>query len=221
MVSVTNMKKIIDAINDKSIIKVLKDILILEGDLKKIGNKATPGIAGLYGELLAWKKLRDIFKKKECEVSFGSGQSKADLVIKKGSKKINIEVKTSRLKEEQPGTVYGFAINIKKCSKKEHKNVIYNHPKKGKIEGDFCYFDYLFIVTLSEDLSKPRFYIFPRKFLEKNEKQLRNRSKRFSSGSHRIIFVEKMKDAQEITNQDKWIKKNKKKFENNWNSIKI
>ena len=115
--------------------------------------------------------------------------------------------------------VYGFAINIKKC--KLHPRAIYIHPKKGKIEGDFCYFDYLLIVTLSDDLKKQKFYVFPRKFLEANKRHLRNKSKHFSSGSHRIIFVEKLKNSEEITSLDKHLSRNKKKYQNAWHLIKL
>ncbi len=116
--------------------------------------------------------------------------------------------------------VYGFAINIKKC-KLPHPKVIYVHPKKGKIEGDFCYFDYLLLVTLSDDLKPQGFYVFPRKFLEANEKFLRNKSRHFSSGSHRIIFGEEFKDSEEITNFDRHLTRNKKKYQNAWHLIKL
>src|SRR3990167_8807909 len=159
-------------IKERAIEKVLKDILVLRDDVKNLNHKVTPGLAGFYGELLAWKQLRTFFGKQGYNVAFGAGASKADIVLHKGNKKVNIEVKTSRLKREQPGMVYGFAINIKKC--KLHPKTTHIHPKKGKIKGDFCYFDYLLIITLSDNLKKQRFYVFPRKFLEANEKLLRN-----------------------------------------------
>lgn len=204
-------------IKQSAIKKCLVDILILRNDLEKIGHRVTPDIVGFYGELVAWQKLKSVFGPKGYKVKFGSGQSKADIVLWKENKKVNIEVKTSRLKKEQPGMVYGFAINIKKC--KLHPKSTHVHPKKGKIKGDFCYFDYLLLVTLSDDLKKSKFYIFPRKFLEVNERSLRNKSKRFSSGSHRIIFVETLKDPEEITSLDKRLTKNKKKYQNAWHLI--
>ncbi|KKU52426.1 MAG: hypothetical protein A3A28_01025 [Candidatus Sungbacteria bacterium RIFCSPLOWO2_01_FULL_47_32] len=208
-------------IKERAIEKVLKDILVLRDDVKNLNHKVTPGLTGFYGELLAWKQLRTFFGKRKqgYNVAFGVGASKADIVLHKGNRKVNIEVKTSRLKKEQPGMVYGFAINIKKC--KLHPNASYIHPKKGKIKGDFHYFDYLLIVTLSEDLNNPKFYILPRTFLEKNEHSIRNRSKRFSSGSHRVIFIEKEKDPEEITRFDRNLTRNKKKYQNAWHLIKF
>ena len=206
-------------IKQSDIKRAIKDIQKLDLDLRKLGTRATPDIVGFYGELLAWKELKSKFGWRGYNIGFGSGQSKADIALEKSKRKINIEVKTSRLKKEQPGMVYGFAINIKKC--KLHPKKIYVHPKKGKIKGDFCYFDYLLIITLSDNLKKQRFYVFPRKFLEANEKLLRNKSKHFSSGSHRIIFVEKLKDAEEITSFDKRLTKNKKKYQNAWHLIKL
>lgn len=212
------MGKTIFIIKKTAIDKVLKDILVLRNDLQKIDHKIPPDVVGFYGELLAWNQLRTVFGKKGYSVSLGSGQSKADILLWKGNEKLNIEVKTSRLKKEQPGMVYGFAINIKKC--KLHPSATYNHPKKGMIKGDFCYFDYLFIVTLSDDLKKRNLYVFPRKFLEDNEKSLRNKSKRFSSGSHRIIFIEKLKNPEEITIMDRHLSKNREKYRNAWRLIK-
>jgi len=205
-------------INQNAIEKVIKDILILKKDLQRIGHKVTPDIAGFYGELLAWKKLRKVFRGNEYTIRFGSGQSKADIVLWKKSNKINIEVKTSRLKEEWYGTGYGFAINIKKC--KLHPSRSVQHPRRGKINGDFCYFDYLLAVTLPDDLLKPRFYVFPRRFFEKNEPSLRNKNKRFSSTTHRMIFVMRPKETNEVTKFDKKLVKGKDAFESAWNLIK-
>lgn len=196
---------------------LLHDILKLQADMGKQNMKLPPGLAGIYGEILAWKELEPIFKKKGFEVHFGSGSSKADIILTKGNKKIKIEVKTSRLKEEQPGLVYGFAINVKKC--KEHPSRLVMHPKKGKVNGDFCYFDFLLIVTLSDDLKKHAYYIIPREYLWNNEQYLRNKSKRFSSGTHRVIFVERMKNKEEITSFDKQLTKNRNIYQNAWHLI--
>ncbi len=199
--------------------RAILDIKKLDVDLRQLGTRATPDIVGFFGELVAWKELKSKFGWRGFQIQFGSGQSKADIVLVKRDQKINIEIKTSRLKKEQPGIVYGYAINIKKCNK-PHPKITYDHPKKGKITGDFCYFDYLLLVTLSDDLDAPKFYIFPRKFLEANEQFLRNKSRRFSSGSHRIIFVEKLEDPEEITSFDQRLTKNKKKYQNAWHLIK-
>ncbi|HHT9138111.1 MAG TPA: hypothetical protein ACFYEK_12830 [Candidatus Wunengus sp. YC60] len=212
------MEKTMPEINKKAIDKVIKDILILRKDLQLIGHRVTPDIAGFYGELLAWKRLRKAFGTKDYAIKFGSGQSKADIMLWKKNRKINIEVKTSRLKEEWFGVGYGFAINIKKCRLHPSRN--FQHPKRGRVVGDFCYFDYLLAVLLSEDLRKARFYIFPRQFLEKNEHHLRNRNKRFSSATHRIVFIEKAKKTDEVTKFDKSLAKNKRQFENAWHLIK-
>ena len=205
-------------IKQSEIKKVIKDILVLRDDLVRIGHRVTPDIAGFYGEVMAWQKLQNIFGTKGYKVKFGSGQSRADIELWKGNKKINVEVKTSRLKKEGPGTLYGFAINIKKC--KLHPEAILIHPKRGKVKGDFCYFDYLLAVTLSDDLRKVKFYVFPKKFLGAHEQYLRNRSRRFSSATHRIIFVEKPSDPEEITKFDRHLVKNRKRFESAWHLIK-
>ncbi len=198
-------------IKQSQIKKIIKDILALRDDVEKIGHRVSPDIAGFYGELIVLDKLKHFFGPKEYEVKFGSGQSKADIVLVGGSKKINIEVKTSRLKEEWFGVGYGFAINIKKC--KKHKRSLI-HPKRGKVFGDFCYFDYLIAVLLSEDLRTYKLYIFPRNFFEKHEAILRNKNKRFSSATHRLIFPDRrMNKTKEVTSFDKRFMKSRDRFE--------
>jgi len=54
------------------------------------------------------------------------------------------------LKEEGFGKGYGFAINLKKCKNHTGK---YNHPSRGEIFGDFCYFDFIVAVSLSDNLN--------------------------------------------------------------------
>lgn len=204
----------------KDIKKTISDILLLRTDFAKIGQPIPSNIPGSYGELKVWEKLKRKFEPNEYKVKLRSGHSKADISLSKGNEVINIEVKTSRLKSEGPGRLYGFPINIKKC--KLHPKRTYNHPKKGKIEGDFCYLDNLVAVTLSGGWKYPKFYIFSRKFLEDNEKSIRNRSKRFSSNSHRIIFLDKeLKNSEEITRVDRWISKNKSRYQNDWPSIGV
>lgn len=198
--------------NKNQINKLIRDIETLEKDLRVVGMKSTPDIVGFYGELLAWRELKKHFP--NYEVEFGSGQSKADIVLRKDGKRINLEVKTSRLKEEWHGLGYGYALNIKKC--KKHKDVFYNHPKRGRVQGDFCYFDYLVAVLLSDDLKEKRFYVFPRDLMNKHKKDLRNRNTRFSSATHRMVFLGKANKTDEITIFDRYLSKNRKKFENNW-----
>lgn len=193
------------SINDK----LLKDINLLEQDLKTI-NKNLPYLTGLRGEILVLNELQKYFKGKGI-VRFGSSQTKADFVLEKNADKsipINIEVKTSTFKQEGFGNLYGFAINPKKC--RRHRN------KK-----DFCYFDYLITVPLRENFKKQKFYIFPRNFVERHKKKLRNKSKRFRSIMYRIIFLSKnYKKSKMITKFDIWLTKNKKRFENAWAIIK-
>lgn len=196
-------------IRERDIQKVIKDILILRDDVEKIGHRVSPDIAGFYGELVVWEKLKHVFGPKDYEIKFGSGQSKADIVLIKDAQRINIEVKTSRLKSEWFGVGYGFAINIKKC-KLHKRNII--HPKRGKVVGDFCYFDYLIAVLLSEDLRKYKLYMMPRSFFEKHEALLRNKNKRFSSATHRLIFPKKLNKTDEVTSFDKLFVKTKDKF---------
>lgn len=196
---------------------LLRDIAKLKTDLSRADMKLPPGLAGMYGEVLVWKELERIFKRKGFKVEFGSGSSKADIVLIKGKRKINIEIKTSRLKQESPGILYGFAINIKKC--KSHPEKIFVHPTRGKIRGDFCYFHFIVAVSLLNNL-KASFYIFPREFIIKHEKQLRNRSRRFKSATHRILFIEKENKSKEITNFDRKMKKLKNRYKNAWQLIK-
>ncbi len=149
--------------------------------------KLPPGLAGMYGEILVFQKMQKVFKGTRFSVNFFSGQKGADMQLTDGREKINVEIKTSRLKDEGSGIWQGAALNIKKCRSGKHTNV-YNHPKRGKVSGDFCYFDFLVFVALDESFSKPRFFIIPRSFIEKNEVLFRNAHKRFSSATHRIII---------------------------------
>ena len=161
--------------------------------------------------------MKKIFGSKGFDVEYNSGQNRADTQLIKGKEKINVEIKTSRLKEEGYGLGYGFAIKVKKCLK--HPSAYYMHPRHGKILGDFCYFDYMVLVTLASDLSSHNFYILPKAFLENNEKMIRNKSARFNNGTHRIIFAEKPVSTTELTSFDKQLMKDKKKYLNNWKII--
>ncbi len=202
------------------ITRAIKDIEKLELDLHKIGMRSTPDIVGFYGELLVWKELKSKFDWQGYKIGLGSGQSRADILLTKNNKRINIEVKTSRLKNEWYGSGYGVALNIKKCKNQEHQKRHLIHPKKGEVFGDFCYFDYLVFVKIGDNLNDPKFYIFSQDYLYKNEESLRNFNKRFSSATHRIIFIQKKKYTQEITKLDLIHTKNSKKFQNKWSLIK-
>jgi hypothetical protein len=197
---------------------LLKDILKIKKDFEKQGMNLPPGLAGIYGEILVYQKLKKFFKTSEYEIIFYSQQKNADIQLIKKGKKINIEVKTSRLKDEGFGKWYGVALNIKKCRVPEHSNRYYIHSKKGKIVGDFCYFNYVIFVTLNENFSTPKFYIIPRDFIEKNKKLLINTHKRFSSGTHRLILSNNGKMPKVDQTQKKLIRKTEF-FRNKWNLI--
>lgn len=199
-------------VSSESIDKIINDIEILEKDLRVIGMRVSPDIVGFYGEVLVWRELKKHLL--DYEVDFGSGQSKADIVLWKDKKRINIEVKTSRLKEEWHGLGYGYALNVKKCRK--HLDAFYDHPKRNRIQGDFCYFDYLVAVLLSDDLKEKHFYIFPRDLIIEHEADLRNKNTRFSSATHRMVFLGKTKETDEITAFDRYLGEHRNEFENNW-----
>lgn len=196
---------------------LLENILKLKKDLEFQGMKLPPGLAGMYGEILAFKKLQEIFRENRFSVKFFSGQKGADIQLLNGDEKINIEIKTSRLKEEGFGKYYAAALNIKKCPGKRH-NSFYQHPTRGKIIGDFCYFDYVIFVALSENFLKTKFYIIPRSFIEKNEIALRNTNRRFSSATHRIIISDG-KQMPNLSSEQKKLIKTTEFFIDKWNKI--
>jgi hypothetical protein len=198
--------------------RAIRDIEQLNRDLARLGRRATPDIVGFYGELLVWKELKSRFGWQGYAIDLGQGQSRADIVMVKNKKRINVEVKTSRRKKEWHGEGYGFALNIKKCE--EHEGISFQHPKRGMVNGSFCYFDFLIGVLLSDDLKEKEFYIFPRSFIEKNEKTLRNTDKRFSSATHRMVFLGDPSESKLITKFDRAFVKNKAKFKDEWSVIK-
>ncbi len=145
-----------------------------------------PGLAGMYGELLTFEKLREIFNDVDARVKYFSGQKGADIEIEKNGKEVFIEIKTSRLKDEGFGWWYGAALNVKKC-RRGHTDASFNHRKKGVIQGDFCYFDFIVFVAL-DDKFQAKFYIIPRSFIEENKTLLINNHRRFTSSSHRVLI---------------------------------
>ncbi len=200
--------------------KAIRDIEKLEVDLQKLGMRSTPDIVGFYGELLVWKELKSHFGWKGYNIELGSGQSKADIQMTKKGNTIRIEVKTSRRKEEWYGKGYGAALNIKKCKNKNHLKRFVMHQKRGRLYGDFCYFDYLVFVKLEEDLKNAKYYIFSKNYLWNNEKKLRNKNKRFTNSTHRIIFIDEEKKTPEISKIDQYHSKQESKFQNKWGTIK-
>ncbi|MDP2668485.1 MAG: hypothetical protein Q8P07_01475 [bacterium] len=199
---------------------LLKDILKLRKDFQSQAINLPPGLAGMYGEILAYQKLEQLFGKRGYSVKYFSGQKGADIQLVKGKTLINIEVKTSRLKDEGFGLWYGAALNLKSCKKPEHNKLFYLHPKKGKIYGDFCYFDYLIFVALNNAF-KAKFYIIPRNFIEQNKRLLVNKHARFSSSTHRVLISNgKMPTLPDIRIQKNLILQTEK-FQNCWDIIKI
>lgn len=198
---------------------LLNDILKIKKDFEKQGMNLPPGLAGVYGELLVYQKLQKIIKNSEYKIIFFSQQKNADIQLIKGGKEINIEVKTSRLKDEGFGNWYGVAVNIKRCRIIEHSKKYHIHPKKGKVVGDFCYFDYIVFVTLNENFLSPKFYIIPRAFIEKNEELLINTHKRFSSATHRLILSNNG-EMPKVDSKQKELIRNTEVFKNKWNLIR-
>lgn len=101
-----------DKVNVKYITRAIIDIEKLDSDLRCLGKRATPDIVGFYGELLVWKKLKSLFGRQGYKIKLGQGMSRADVVMEKNGKHLNIEIKTSRLKQEWFGEGHGFAIKI-------------------------------------------------------------------------------------------------------------
>jgi hypothetical protein len=198
--------------------RAIRDIEQLNRDLARLGRRATPDIVGFYGELLVWKELKSRFGWQGYAIDLGQGQSRADIVMVKNKKRINVEVKTSRRKKEWHGEGYGFALNIKKGKKRG--GISFRHPTRGRVNGSFHYFDFLIGVLLSDDLKEKEFYIFPRSFIEKNEEILRNTDKHFSSATHRMVFLGEPSESKLITKFDRAFVKNKAKFKDEWSVIK-
>ena len=92
--------KIIANVKVKDIKRAIVDIEKLNLDLQRLDRRATPDNVGFYGELLVWKELKSRFGWQGYKIDLGNGQIQADIVMEKGGKKLKIEVKTSRLKNE-------------------------------------------------------------------------------------------------------------------------
>lgn len=72
---------------------LLADILKLKMELEAQGMKLPPGFAGMYGEILAFQKMRRVFNGAKFSVNFFAGQKGADMQLVSGRKKINVESK--------------------------------------------------------------------------------------------------------------------------------
>ncbi len=195
---------------------LLRDILKLKKDLEKYELNLAPGLAGMYGELLVWQELEKRFGRKY-KVKFVSGQGKADFILESDKGNIKIEVKTSRLKDEGFGLWYGAALNIKRCNISEHSDRYIIHKKKGKIIGDFCYFNYLIFVKLNDDF-KAKFYIFETGYLWKNLKLLTNTHPRFNNSTSRII-LSNGKLMPKLNSRQLRLIKEMEKYRNKWSVI--
>jgi hypothetical protein len=195
--------------------RILSQILKLKNELEVQGERLPPGLAGMYGEILAYRKLKEIFGKR-FSINFFSGQKGADVQLVNGTRRLNLEIKTSRLKEEGFGKWYGAALNVKKCKHHQH---MHKHLTRGKIEGDFCYFDFVVFVALSKTFSTCRYYIIPRRFIDENEELLRNTHKRFSRSTHRIIISNGKKMPNMPPRQRGLIKKTEA-FRNRWDLVR-
>ena len=175
------------------------------------------GLAGMYGELLAFQEIDSRFNEKGYKATYYSGHKGADIELTKDRISIKIEVKTSRLKEEGFGYWYGFALHIKKCKKPKHLRRTFNHRKRGQLTGDFCYFDYAVCVKLSRNF-RPKFYVFEREYLWKHRRLLRNRHARFTNSSHRIILSNNNKMPRLSSTQLHLIKE-MEKHRNRWSLV--
>ena len=197
--------------------RLLDDILKLKKDFAATAMKLPPGLAGIYGELLSYQTLKRKLEPRNFKVRLFAGQKGADIQAVKDGKMHDIEVKTSRLKDEGYGLWYGAALNIKKCKIKKHAKRFLQHPTRGRVFGDFCYFDHLIFVALDESFGKPRFYVIPREFIEANEKLLRNTHRRFSSATHRILISNGKMPR--MSNEQKKLIRQTEKFLNRWDIL--
>lgn len=199
---------------------MIRNIKNLEKQLQRFDESRhiPPDLVGFYGEIVSLLVLKKKFESQGYRVVWGHGQSRADITLEKDADKIKIEVKTSRMKPEwYGGNGYGVALNVKPCLK--HPKRFFLHRRRGKLKGDFCYFDFLLFVALGKKL-EPKFYVFPRKFLLANERYIRNINPRFSSASHRIVLMpRKVLKPDLITGFDRRLGLNRTKYRNNWKAI--
>lgn len=198
--------------------KICEEIINVYVKLAQIYQKIgkTPRVADL-GEFIVCKQLFDQFKKPKI---IYKPHGRCDLILKREAcKNTMIEVKTSNYKSEDYGTGWGFALNVNKCKKKGHD--VFIHTNRGKLKGDFCYFDYLICVILPINFNKfePNFLIFSRAYLEEHKEEMENKSKRFSYAPYRILLPIKERDPNLISNFDRYLMKNRDKF-GNWDILK-
>lgn len=193
--------------------RAINSLVELGRSLKRIkGGPFPTDLLSTLGELTVFLELRK---------RFSNSKARADISINS----VNIEVKTSNLKKEEYGKGYGFALHIKKC--KQHPKASFKHPnpKRGKIQGDFCYLDYLICVALNEnDLKNPSFYIFSRDELYSIAPQIENKSKRFWWAPYRILIpIEPDPKQKGIIYNDFDLKlaQDTNRFKNKWDKIEL
>lgn len=203
--------------SEQDAICAIKSIIKLGNYLKKIkGGPFPTELLSTYGELKVFLKLKELFPTSDIRFK---RKAKADISLES----VNIEVKTSNLKQEDFGKGYGFALHVKKC--KAHPNAFIEHPKRGKVRGDFCYFDYLICVAVDEnDFNNPLFYIFTRDEINGLTDKIQNKSKRFWFSPYRILIPIDPDPKQKgilYNDFDLSLATDKSEYKNRWDKIKI
>jgi len=203
-------------VSEEDVRRAINSTIELGNCLKKIkGGPFPTDLLSTFGELKVFLELKKQFPK--CEVRF-KRKARADISIDS----VNIEVKTSNLKKEEYGEGYGFALHVKKC--KEHPEAFVEHPRRGQIKGDFCYFNYLICVAVNDQyLENPIFYIFSRDELISVKDKIRNKSKRFWFSPYRILVPIKPNPEQKgiIYNDfDLKLASDDNEYKNRWDKIK-
>jgi hypothetical protein len=201
--------------SERDVQRAMKLIMELGNLLKNIKGGSFPtDLLSTFGELKVFLELRRRFP--NSKISFRR-KARADISIDMA----NIEVKTSNLKKEDYGE--GFALHIKKC--KQHPDASFNHPRRGRIYGDFCYLNYLICVAVNENnLDSPHYYIFSRDELKSIITKIENKSKRFWYAPYRILVPIKPDPKQKgiIYNEfDLELARDGNRFRDKWDKIKI
>lgn len=110
--------------------RAIRSIIELGNSLKNIkGGPSPTHLLSTFGEFPVYLELKNLFS--NSKICF-KRKARADIAIDS----VNIEIKTSNLKRDQYGEGYGFALHVKKC--KQHPEAFFNHPRRGRIQGDFC-----------------------------------------------------------------------------------
>ena len=201
---------------ENTIQSIIQKIIELGTSLKKMrGGPFPTDLISTLGELQVYLELETRFPNHKLQFK---RKARADISLDK----FNFEVKTSNLKKEDYGKGYGFALHIKKC--KDHPNVGFNHKKRGQINGDFCYLDYLVCVAANEkNLLNPDYYIFSRNELDSKAPKIVNKSPRFWFAPYRILLpIEPdIKQKGKIYDDFDLQLREDARFKNNWRKIKV